>query len=209
MRGGDVDDRGGDAVWGLGSTMRGVTSSVNDNVVGIVACMQDFKSKLQIRQFDGCCFIQNIREEASKSGLQKLEEDILSKMGVDRVGGGRRMIRDRLCHKKVLIVLDDVDNPEQLKALVGSHDWFGERSLIIITTRDKHLLYIQKVNVIHEITLLNNNEGMELFCKHAPQGDKNIEDYEVLSNDVVSYVGGLPLALTVLGCFLRDKDMNK
>ncbi|CAH1424773.1 unnamed protein product [Lactuca virosa] len=182
-------------IWGVGGCGKTtLASSIYDEIC---------------RQFDGCYFIQNIREEASRYGLRKLEEDILSKMGVDRVGGGRRMIKDRLCHRKVLIVFDDVDNLEQLKALAGSHDWFGEGSLIIITTRDEHLLNIQKVDVIHEITLLNNNEGMELFCKHAPRGDRRVEDYEVLTNDVVSYAGGLPLALRVLGCFLCHKDMNQ
>ncbi|KAL7586430.1 hypothetical protein Lser_V15G37481 [Lactuca serriola] len=216
-----------------------ITLCVNDNLVGILARMQDFKSKLQIRsggvlmigiwggggggkttlassiydeicrQFDGCCFVQNIREEASRYGLGKLEEDILSKMGVNRVGGGRCMLKDRLCRRKVLIVLDDVDNLEQLKALAGSHDWFGEGSLIIITTRDVHLLNVHKVDVIHKVSLLNDDESMQLFCKHASRGDRRIEDYEVLSNDVVSYAGGLPLALRVLSCFLCDKDMNQ
>ncbi|CAI9261179.1 unnamed protein product [Lactuca saligna] len=86
------------------------------------------------------------------------------------------MIKDRLKYKKVLIVLDDVDNLEHLEELVGSRDWF---------------------------------ESMKLFCKHAPRGYRRIEDYEQLSKDVVSYAGGLPLALRVLGRFLCDKDMNE
>ncbi|KAK1415964.1 hypothetical protein QVD17_31752 [Tagetes erecta] len=49
---------------------------------------------------------------------------------------------------------------------------------------------------------------MELFCKRAPRDYRNIEDYEVLSKGVVSYAGGLPLALIVLGSFLCDKDIN-
>ncbi|XP_052622371.1 disease resistance protein RUN1 [Lactuca sativa] len=161
------------------------------------------------RQFDGCCFVQNIREESSRYGLGKLEGEILSKMGVNNVGGGRCMIKDRLCHKKVLIVLDDVDHLEQLKTLAGSHDWFGEGSLIIITTRDKHLLAAHQVNVMHNISLLNSDEAMKLFCKHAPQDNRPLEDYQQLSKEVVSYAGGLPLALTVLGSFLRDKDINE
>nr|KAJ0191973.1 hypothetical protein LSAT_V11C800409120 [Lactuca sativa] len=222
-----------------------VTSSVNDNLVGIVTRMQDFKSKLQIRsggvlmigiwggggggkttlasyiysefsrEFFGCCFVEDIREKSSKNGLEQLQEKILSdvlkpnQVQIRGVEEGKHMIKDRLGHRKVLIVLDDVDNLEQLKALAGSHNWFGEGSLIIITSRDEHLLNVHKVDVIHKISLLHDDEAMELFCNHALRGDRRVEDYEMLSNDVVSYAGGLPLALRVLGCFLCDKDMNQ
>ncbi|XP_042753729.1 TMV resistance protein N isoform X2 [Lactuca sativa] len=226
--------------------LRPITSSVDDNLVGVEARMQDLISKLQIgfggkrmigiwgvggggkttiasciydeisSKFDGCCFLKNIREESSnKNGLEKLQAEILcgilkqKQLHVGRVEEGRRMITDRLKYKKVLIVLDDVDNLEHLEELVGSRDWFGEGSRIIITTRDEHILTGHKVDVIHNISLLNNEESMKLFWKHAPRGYKRIEDYERLSKDVVSYAGGLPLALRVLSRFLCDKEMNE
>ncbi|KAL7588765.1 hypothetical protein Lser_V15G37385 [Lactuca serriola] len=230
----------------ISHSLQRVIPSTNGNLIGITARVQGLKSDLRIgsggvhmvgiwgvggggkttlassvydeisSNFDGFCFVENIREESiSKNGLEKLQEKILygilkrRQVQVGRVEEGKRMIMSRLCHRKVLIVLDDVNCIEQLKALAGSHDWFGEGSRIIITTRDVHLLNIHKVDVIHEITLLKNVEAMELFCKHAPRGDKRIEDYELLSNEVVYYAGGLPLALTVLGCFLCDKGINE
>jgi hypothetical protein len=160
-------------------------------------------------KFNGCCFIKNIREESSRYGLEKLQKKILSEMKVSKVGGGRSLIDNRLRRRKVLIVLDDVDHLDQLKALAGSHDWFGEGSRIIITTRDVHLLNAHRVDVMHNISLLNNDEAMKLFCKLSPQGNRPKEDYERLSKEVVSYVGGLPLALSVLGPFLCDKDIDE
>ncbi|MFS7990222.1 putative P-loop containing nucleoside triphosphate hydrolase, leucine-rich repeat domain superfamily [Helianthus anomalus] len=50
---------------------------------------------------------------------------------------------------------------------------------------------------------------MGLFSRHAFQNDKRIEGYEMLSEEVVSYTGGLPLALEVLGSFLHDKDKDE
>jgi hypothetical protein len=47
------------------------------------------------------------------------------------------MIANRLCNKKVFIVLDDVDGEKQLEALAGSHGWFDEGSRIIITSKDR------------------------------------------------------------------------
>ncbi|KAL4592578.1 hypothetical protein LXL04_005578 [Taraxacum kok-saghyz] len=127
---------------------------------------------------------------------------------VRRVEEGQRMIRARLRHKKVLIVLDDVDHLDQLEALVGSRDWFGEGSRIIITTRDEHILNVHRVDVIHLINLLNIDEAVKLFRKHANREYTPMEDFEQLIKEVVRYASGLPLALKVLGSFLCDKDIS-
>ncbi|CAI9297050.1 unnamed protein product [Lactuca saligna] len=215
------------------------TSSANENLIGIDARLQGLKLELQIgsggvimigiwgvggggkttlassiyneisTKFDSCCFVENIREESGRYGLGKLKEKILSEMGVNRAGGGRWLINNRFRHRKVLIVLDDVDNLDQLKALAGSHDWFGEGSRIIITTRDKHLLTAHKVNAVYNIRLLNSDEAIKLFYKHAPRDKRPVEDYDHLSKEVITYAGGLPLALTVLGSFLCDKDIHE
>ncbi|KAJ0896118.1 putative TIR domain, P-loop containing nucleoside triphosphate hydrolase [Helianthus annuus] len=165
-------------------------------------------------QFEACCLVENIREESSKHGLKRLQEKILSvalktTVVVDSEIEGRSMIKKRLCHKRVLVVLDDVDDLEQLEALAGSHDWFGEGSRIIITTRDKHLLSSRAHTNIYEVSLLSHYEAIKLFNRHAYHKDKPIEDYEKLSLLVVSYAGGLPLALKVLGSFLYDKDKDE
>nr|AEI27416.1 TIR_3 [Helianthus annuus] len=166
-------------------------------------------------RFEACCLLQNIREESNKHGLEKLQEKILSvalKTKDVVVGSeieGRSTIRRRLCHKRVLVVLDDVDDLEQLEALAGSHDWFGEGSRIIITTRDKHLLSSTAHTNIYEVSLLSHYEAIKLFHRHAYNKDKPVEDFETLSLDVVSYAGGLPLAVKVLGSFLYDKDRDE
>ncbi|KAJ0763459.1 putative TIR domain, P-loop containing nucleoside triphosphate hydrolase [Helianthus annuus] len=165
--------------------------------------------------FEAHCLLQNIREESNKHGLEKLQEKILSLLFKTKdivVGSeiiGKSTIETNLCNKRVLVVLDDVNNLKQLQALAGSHNWFGEGSRIIITTRDKHLLSTRYADEVYEVSLLSHDEAMELFSRHAFQNDKPIEDYEMLSEEVVSYAGGLPLALEVLGSFLHDKDKDE
>ncbi|XP_076952317.1 disease resistance protein Roq1-like [Bidens hawaiensis] len=188
-------------IWGVGGSGKTtLASSLYDDISG---------------KFDGCCFLENTREKSSKNGLEKLQEIILysvlkqKKVKISRVEEGRRIIKSNLFHRKVLIVLDDVDDRKQLDALAGSHDWFGEGSRIIITTRDENLLNSHKVNMIHHTSLLDDKEAIELFSQRAPRGEINIEDYELLSKGVVSYARGLPLALIVLGSFLCDKDINE
>ncbi|XP_076952397.1 disease resistance protein Roq1-like [Bidens hawaiensis] len=164
-------------------------------------------------EFEACCLLENIREESRKHGLRNLQEKFVSHIlkkatWIKSEIEGRSMIKSRLCHKRILVVLDDVDDLEQLDALVGSPDWFGEGSRIMITTRDEHLL-TRHANNIYEVSMLSHDEALTLFSRHAFRKDKPVEDYEMLSHDVVSYAGGLPLALEILGSFLFDKDMDE
>ncbi|PWA82508.1 toll/interleukin-1 receptor (TIR) domain-containing protein [Artemisia annua] len=159
--------------------------------------------------FQGHCIkVDNIREESSKSGLKKLQEDILK--GLLKIEGSvqnvDQIIRSRLRNSKVLILLDDVDDREQLQALVGSKKWFGDGSRIIITTRNEQLLKSHRVDYISQVRLLSHDEANQLLKRHAYNEVDPVKDYETLSSRVVSYSAGLPLALTVLGSFLYDKD---
>ncbi|PWA45505.1 NB-ARC domains-containing protein [Artemisia annua] len=163
------------------------------------------------RQFEGHCIIESIREESHKRGLKRLQEDILSavfktKGQVHSVAEGKRKIKSMLCHRNVLVILDDVDHLDQLEALAGSHKWFGDGSRIIITTRDEHLLRTHRVDHVCPVTLLSHEEAIGLFNNHAYNEKKQVTDYEKLSSRVVFYAAGLPLALKILGSFLYDKD---
>ncbi|MBA0861347.1 hypothetical protein Goshw_027088, partial [Gossypium schwendimanii] len=112
-----------------------------------------------------------------------------------------------LSRKKVLVVLDDVDNIQHLKCLVGRHDWFGLGSRIIVTTRDEHLLQSCQVDDVYIPTTLNTTNALQLFNLKAFRSDTvPKDDFMKLSYDVVSYAGGLPLALEVLGSFLCGRD---
>ncbi|CDP20074.1 unnamed protein product, partial [Coffea canephora] len=161
--------------------------------------------------FEGAIFLHEVREQ-SKS-LEILQEKILSKilclkdLRISSVFEGSNMIMRRLCYKKVLIVLDDVDHLDQLEALAGKHHWFGAGSRIIITTKNKHLLVTHGVDKMHKVELLNQSEAIQLFSRHAFKKDYPARDYEELSNEIVHYAGCLPLALKVLGSFLYGRDM--
>lgn len=105
--------------------------------------------------FDGRSFLRNVGQRSKKpNGLVNLQEKLLAdllsgeKINITSVTRGVNVIKERLCCKKVLIVLDDVDDLDQLYALVWSRKWFGLGSKIIITTRILPLLYIFRVNQI-------------------------------------------------------------
>ncbi|XP_031488848.1 disease resistance protein Roq1-like [Nymphaea colorata] len=82
---------------------------------------------------------------------------------------GTNLIERRIHSRRVIIIIDDVDDHEQLKELVGSRSWFCHGSRIIITTRYKHVLNVHglKEEEIYELQSLTPRESLELFSLHA------------------------------------------
>ncbi|KAB2059692.1 hypothetical protein ES319_A11G324000v1 [Gossypium barbadense] len=166
--------------------------------------------------FEGTSFIDDIREVSNKCGLVFLQKQFLSQIFHDEffnffnVHEGNAIINHRLSHKKLLVVLDDVDNLQHLKCLVGRRDWFGLGSRIIITTRDEHLLRCCQVDDVFMPTTLTIGYALQLFNLKAFHGDTVPEvDFIELSYHVVNYAGGLPLALEILGSFLCGRDATQ
>ncbi|CAN1814500.1 Disease resistance protein L6 [Linum perenne] len=90
--------------------------------------------------FDKCCFLDNVRNVLSKDdGATTLQNKVISTiLGYDNliknVGEGIRIIRDRVCKYKVLIVLDDVDEKFEFDQVLGRLGNFSLESRFIITT---------------------------------------------------------------------------
>ena len=166
--------------------------------------------------FEGSSFLDNVRGHSGKHGLVYLQKQLLSNIFMERdidfqnVQWGINMIQERLCHKRVLVVLDDVDQPDQLEALAGEQSWFGPGSRIIITTRDHHLLISHQVAEaqIYKVEELNNDEALKLFSRKAFKEDNPLEGYVEMCQKFINYADRLPLALKVLGSFLFSRDLN-
>ncbi|XP_038876496.1 disease resistance protein RPV1-like, partial [Benincasa hispida] len=166
--------------------------------------------------FEGCCFLANIREASKQyEGLVRLQEKLLyeilmdDSIKVNNVHRGIIVLRDRLCSKKILLILDDIDTSEQLQVLAGGRDWFGVGSKVIATTRNHHLLSIHGFDILQKVEGLNDDEALELFSWHAFKNRHPSSDYLDLSKRGAHYCKGLPLALEVLGSFLYSTDHSK
>jgi hypothetical protein len=126
---------------------------------------------------------------------------------IGNVDGGINLITKRFCHKKVLVVLDDVHHLKQLNSLVGNFELFGQGSRVIVTTRDEHLLIELGVNKKYKVEELNLEESLQLFSWHAFRMAHPVGDFLQLSFDVVGSIGGLPLAVEVLGSYLSGRSI--
>ncbi|RHN40074.1 putative TIR domain, winged helix-turn-helix DNA-binding domain-containing protein [Medicago truncatula] len=188
--------------------------------------------------FQGSCFLEKVRENSEKNGLIYLQKILLSQilgekdMELTSVGQGMSILQQRLRQKKVLLLLDDVDNLEQLEAVAGRSVWFGQGSRVIITTRDKRLLTRHEVERTYEVKGLNDKDAFELVgCKalknkYSPSykdmllvenygrqlvdvNDQVYSGYTHVLKRAVAYASGLPLALEVIGSHFFNKTVEQ
>ena len=165
--------------------------------------------------FEASSFIANVRKESEKHGLIPLQKQLLAQILEERNVDiwndyeGADMIKKSIHNKKVLLVLNDVNQLKQLEKLAGKHGWFGLGSWIIITTRDQHLLVQHGVHKIYKPNGLNQDDALKLFCLKAFKNVQPQEGYMELSQDVVYYAKGLPLALETLGSFLIGRTIGE
>ncbi|CAN6564252.1 unnamed protein product [Malus baccata var. baccata] len=160
-------------IWGMGGLGKTTTAKAIYNQLH-----HKFKFK---------SFLPDISNTASKHGLVYLQEKLISdilktKSEISSVDEGIGLIKDQFRHRMVLVIMDNIDEVGQLNAIAGNHDWFVDKT--------------------YPAEKLKEDEALELFSWHAFGNNWPNEEYLGLSKNVVSYCGGLPLALEVLGSFL-------
>ncbi|KAH0910527.1 hypothetical protein HID58_033848, partial [Brassica napus] len=162
-------------------------------------------------QFDGSCFLTNIRENSSRSGLESLLQKLFSTLLNDRdleigaPGNAHERFERRPKSKRLLIVLDDVNDEKQIRYLMGHSKWYQGGSRIIITTRDSKLVEAVKGRK-YVLPKLNDREALKLFCLNAFNDVCPLKEFQGLTNMVLDYAKGHPLALKVLGSDLCERD---
>ncbi|KAL2333912.1 hypothetical protein Fmac_015125 [Flemingia macrophylla] len=190
-------------IWGMGG-------------IGKTTIAQAIYDKYSHREeYDGCCFL-NVREEFEQHGLsllrQKLLCDLFEGEGFNTSGISKaRFVSSagrRIGGRKVLVVLDDVNTPEQIKYLVGEPICFGRGSKVIITSRDKDVLTCAGVQQIHEVKEMCPKDSLKLFNLHAFKESQPKMGYENISEEVVKIAQGNPLALTVLGSDFHSRSID-
>ncbi|GMJ13154.1 hypothetical protein like AT1G27170 [Hibiscus trionum] len=175
-----------------------------------------FNKILGLDRFEHRSFISNVRElSKQEDGLVSLQHKLVGDLfgstaatglTANEVDVNASKIRKNIQGKKVLIVLDDVDDENQLNALGAGFKWRNDGNIrIIVTTRNKGVLNECYVNRIYEVRELPFDQALQLFSYHALRRDQPTKEFLNLSKNIVSLTGNLPLALQVFGSFLLDK----
>ncbi|XP_039160984.1 disease resistance protein RUN1 [Eucalyptus grandis] len=178
--------------------------------------------------FEGRSFLSNIRESSPCGGIVKMQR----KLAADILGfslpetfdfeEGNKVIREGLPHKRVLLVLDDMDGYHQWMQLANHCYFSGSGSRIIITTRDKSVFPMTKVEKseekiltrstnfsLYEMKEMHFDHALLLFNKLAFNRDSTPCDLYDLSREAVALTGGLPFALEEIGSLLHTKSKLK
>ncbi|KAK4259249.1 hypothetical protein QN277_005597 [Acacia crassicarpa] len=182
-------------IWGMGGS--GKTTLAK-------ALFQELKA-----QFDAFSFVENVKEQLSSISLDELQKNCLKELLKDEdiniYDIKCNSVKSRLQHKKVLLVLDDVDNSIIAEDLTKVFDWFGAGSRIILTSRNKQVLKNASKYSAYHVVELDFHHAFYLFSLKAFKQHEPSEGYMELSKSVVKYCQGNPLALVVLGCFLYGR----
>ncbi|CAN0838896.1 Disease resistance protein L6 [Linum grandiflorum] len=165
--------------------------------------------------FDRYSFVEDIRETQKQTdGVLVLQNKLLSNiLRTDSVGSiveAKKIIRERVTQFKILVVLDDVDEKFNFEEVLGNLEGFASGSRFIITSRDIKVLgrLSEGQSKLYEVQAMNPSRSLELFCKHAFKKEFPLPGFEVLSENIVSTTGGLPLTLKVIGSFLfREEEV--
>ncbi|PKI65990.1 hypothetical protein CRG98_013575 [Punica granatum] len=162
--------------------------------------------------FNHSIFLTDVRESSRQhKGIEHLQKQILAGPGlgsgeVTDVDDGIMRMREMFAYKRVMIVLDGVDDKKHIQFLAGEASWFGSGSRIIITTRDQRVLEIKQQRILtFEVEEMKPEEALQLFSMHAFGKESPPNGYLSLSEEAVASTGRLPLALEVMGSHLRDK----
>ncbi|KAG7560473.1 P-loop containing nucleoside triphosphate hydrolase [Arabidopsis thaliana x Arabidopsis arenosa] len=158
--------------------------------------------------------IQDIRRTSKELGLDCLPALLLEELlgvripDIESTRCAYESYKMELYTHKVLVVLDDVSDKEQIDVLLGRCDWIRQGSRIVIATSDKSL--IQDVaDYTYVVPQLNHKDGLGHFARYAFDHHSNIHNNEVimkLSKEFVHYGRGHPLVLKLLGADLNGKD---
>ncbi|KAL4293217.1 hypothetical protein HN51_043695 [Arachis hypogaea] len=163
-------------------------------------------------QFDACCFIQDVNHIHKMHGrgattkIQKQiihqlfqEEDLQFLSSPEIV----KMLQNRLCNpnlpKKALIVLDDVDDPNQWHKLGILPNFLGAGSRVVITTRFEHILNVNTTAYeIYEAPLLNDDDALKLFLTKVSKSEDPSTTVSGVSHKIIEYAQRLPSAIEKL-----------
>lgn len=218
---------------GMESSIRAITSFMKDessHTSGLLTIwgmagigktyLADYIFKLHHLDFERSCFLEDIeRRCTTPNGLLDLQKQLLkdiregSWMDINNTDVATFKIEKLLHRKRVFIVLDGIDKFEQLDALVGTKG-LHPGSIIIITSKNGSLtekcgLFETEVppkHMKHLLDGLNEKESLKLLSWHASRCYDPKQGAEEESMRVVKYCQGHPLALTVLGSSIRNKD---
>lgn len=157
-------------------------------------------------------FVSDVRENNSRGQLKNLQRQLIKELSgkgeeIYSTDEGIPILEKHLPHWHAIIILDDVDDIGQMRALLPVLP--AKDSLILVTSRDKTVLKNWELiedPFIYTLEGLSPQHSVELFCQHAfRRPDPPDAVFEQLVSKFVDACGKLPLSLCVIGALLHGE----
>jgi hypothetical protein len=165
--------------------------------------------------FEKKSFLRDVRESAKKKAILDLQKQLAHDLFREDVRSMEEFYKcfDRVKDRKVLIVIDDIDQNGQFDQLIPNINKLCVGSRVIITSRDSNVVNNIMKNgnckyLKHDMTLLSPTNSIHLFNLHAFHRVDAIDGFQELAEKATEACGCLPLALEVNGCLLFDKEKS-
>eukprot|EP01018_Ginkgo_biloba_P008696 Gb_07629 [translate_table: standard] len=162
--------------------------------------------------FNRASYIEDIKGEAEKKGLQEIQRKLLQNLldydyQVSNLSQGQsqQIIMKRLSNIDALIVLDNIEDKKQLDSIL-SPEVLLPGSTVIVTSRDSSIFKRCNDFLKYEMSRLNLSQSKELFCVHAFSTGVACASFENLVDKFVGICKGVPLALEICGRELCDES---
>jgi hypothetical protein len=162
-------------------------------------------------QYDKFSFLEDVKSKNIEDLKKQLLQDLCGRKkycGEVINGDDLKRIEETMISKKVLVVIDDVDEKlindlSKVLAFQGKN----RKSNVIMTCRNWGILEDHlDPNGKFEMPYLNKKQATELFLLHAFQNTKQVEKgFEKIVEEIVEACAGLPLSLEIMGGFLHKK----
>nr|ACP30613.1 disease resistance protein [Brassica rapa subsp. pekinensis] len=171
--------------------------------IGKTAIAEEIFHRISV-QYETCVFLKDLHKEVELKGYDAVREELLSKLlevepDVIRTSNIKvSFLRSRLQRKSALVVLDDVNDFRDVETFAEMLSYFGPRSRVIITSRNRHVFILSKTDYVYEVKPLEFPNSLHLLNPGIFQSGLSPELYKTLSLELVKFSNGNPQVLQFL-----------
>lgn len=177
--------------------------------IGKTAIAEETFRRISV-QYESCVFLKDLHKEVEAKGQDAVREDFLSKVLEVEPRFIRfsdikaSFLRSRLQSKKVLVILDNVNDFRDVETFLGKLKYFGPGSRIIITSRNRHVFVQCKIDNVYEVKPLDLSNSLLLLESGTFRSVLSPGPNRALSLELVRFSSGNPRVLQFLSKSVRE-----